>query len=53
MGGKNIIKSMVRGNHTLIVTDRCVARIPDVRGMMLENIYEMTSESYTMYGTEL
>jgi hypothetical protein len=37
---------MVRGNQTLIVTDRCLARIPDMKVKMLENIYGMISETY-------
>jgi hypothetical protein len=33
--------------------DRCLARIPDMNVKMLENIYEMVSESSMMYGIEL
>jgi hypothetical protein len=46
-------KIMVRGNQTLIATDRCLAGIPDMNVKMLENIYGMISESSMMYGTEL
>jgi hypothetical protein len=37
----------------LIAIDRCKARIPDMNVKMLENIYEMISESSMMYGIEL
>jgi hypothetical protein len=37
----------------LRAVDRCVARIPDMNVKMLENIYEMISESSMMYGIEL
>jgi hypothetical protein len=46
-------KIKARGNHTLIAIDRCLARIPDMNVKMLENIYEMISESSMMYGIEL
>jgi hypothetical protein len=36
----------------LIAIDRCLARIPDMNVKMLENIYEMISESSMMYGIE-
>jgi hypothetical protein len=37
----------------LIAIDRCLARIPDMNIKMLENIYEMISESSMMYGIGL
>jgi hypothetical protein len=46
-------KITARGNQTLIAIDRCLARIPDMNVKMLENIYEMKSESSMMYGIEL
>jgi hypothetical protein len=42
-----------RGNKTLIAIDRSLARIPDMNVKILENIYEMISESSMMYGIEL
>jgi hypothetical protein len=46
-------KITTRGNQTLIATDRCLARIPDMNVKISENIYEMISESSMMYGVEL
>jgi hypothetical protein len=46
-------KITVRGDQTLIAINRCLARIPDMNIKMLENIYEMISESSMMYGIEL
>jgi hypothetical protein len=37
----------------LIATDKCLARIPDMNIKMLQNIYEMISETNMMYGIEL
>jgi hypothetical protein len=37
----------------LIAIDRRLARIHDMNVKMLENIYEMISESSMMYGIEL
>jgi hypothetical protein len=42
---------IAKGNQTLLAIDKCLARTPDVRVRILENIYEMC-ESRIMYGTE-
>jgi hypothetical protein len=46
-------KITARGNQTLMAIDRCLPRIPDMNIKMLENIYEMISESSMVYGIEL
>jgi hypothetical protein len=45
-------KTVTRGNQTLVATHRCLARL-DVRVKISENVYEMLSESRTMYGREM
>jgi hypothetical protein len=44
---------MEKGNQTLVAIDKCLARTPDIRVKILENVYEMLSESRTMYGIEM
>jgi hypothetical protein len=39
------LKVIAKGNETLVVTDECLARTPDISMKILENIYEMLSES--------
>jgi hypothetical protein len=46
-------KIMAKGNQTLVATDKCLARTLDIRVKILENVYEMLSESRTMYGIEM
>jgi hypothetical protein len=54
-GGWNRQKLMViaKGNHTLVAIYNCLARTLDIRVKFLENVYEMLSESRTMYGIEM
>jgi hypothetical protein len=33
--------------------DKCLARTSDIRMKILENVYEMLSESRTMYGIKI
>jgi hypothetical protein len=48
--GRNVI---AKGNQTLLATDKCLARTPDMRVRILENMYEMLCESRMMYGVEM
>jgi hypothetical protein len=47
------LKRRARENETLVATDKCLARTPDMRVKILENVYEMLSESRTTYGIEI
>jgi hypothetical protein len=47
------LKTISKGNQTLLSIDKCLARTPDIRVKILENIYEMLSKSGTMYGSEM
>jgi hypothetical protein len=42
-----------KGNQTLLAIDKCLARTPDIRVKVLENIYEMLCESRMMYCIEM
>jgi hypothetical protein len=42
-----------KGNHTLAAIDKCLAKIPDERVKILENIYEVICESKLMCGVEV
>jgi hypothetical protein len=35
------MKQMVKGDQSLVVTDKCLTRTLDMRVQLLENIYEM------------
>jgi hypothetical protein len=37
----------------LVAIDNCIARTPDIRVKILQNVYEMLSESRMMYGIEM
>jgi hypothetical protein len=50
---KQKLKVRAKGNQTLVAIDKCLARAPDMRVTTLENVYEMLSESRTMYGIEM
>jgi hypothetical protein len=41
---------MVKGNQSLVATDKCLTRTPDMRVQLLENVYELVCESRLMYG---
>jgi hypothetical protein len=43
---------IVKGNRTLLAIDKCLARTPDIRVKVLENIYEMC-ESRMLYCIEM
>jgi hypothetical protein len=47
---RNVI---TKGNQTLLAIDKCLARTPDIRVRILENIYEMLCDSRMMYGIEM
>jgi hypothetical protein len=38
--------------QSLVATDKCLTRTPDVRVNLLENVYEMVCEPRLMYGAE-
>jgi hypothetical protein len=44
---------MAKGNQSLVATDKCLSRIPDMRVQLLENVFEMVCESRLMYGAEI
>jgi hypothetical protein len=50
---KQKLKVRAKGNQTLVAIDKCLARAPDMSVKTLENVYEMLSESRTMYGIEM
>jgi hypothetical protein len=50
---KQKLKVRAKGNQNLVATDKCLARAPDIKIKTLENVYEMLSESRTMYGIEI
>jgi hypothetical protein len=50
---KSLIKVMGKGIHTLVAIDKCLERTPDMRVKIVGNVYEMLSESRTMYGIEM
>jgi hypothetical protein len=39
------LKVMAKGNQTVIAIDKCLARTPDIRVKILENVYGILSES--------
>jgi hypothetical protein len=43
---------IAKGNEALLAINKCLARTPDIRVKILENIYEMLCESRMMYGIE-
>jgi hypothetical protein len=47
------MKQLAKGNQSLVATDKCLTRTPDVRVQLLENVYEMVCESRLMYGAEI
>jgi hypothetical protein len=47
------LQVMAKGNQTLVAIDNCLARTPDISVRILENVYEVLSESRTMYGIEM
>jgi hypothetical protein len=47
------LKVMAKGNQALVAIDKCLARTPDIWVKILDNLYEMLSESRTMYGIEM
>jgi hypothetical protein len=47
------LKIIAKGNQTLVSIDKCLARTPDIRVKILENVCEMLSESRTMYCIEM
>jgi hypothetical protein len=44
---------MTKGNQTLVAIDKYLTKTPDIKVKILENVYEMLSESRTMYGIEM
>lgn len=42
---KQKLERTANGNQTLVATDTCLARTTDIRIKILENVYEMLSES--------
>jgi hypothetical protein len=49
LAGKNKkLKTIAKGNQTLVNIEKCLARTPDIRVKNLEKIYEMLSQSRTM-----
>jgi hypothetical protein len=47
------MKQMVKGNQSLVATDKHLTRTPDMRVQLLENACEMVCESRLMYGAEI
>jgi hypothetical protein len=47
------MKQTVKGNQSLVATDKCLTRKRDMRVQLLENVYEMVCESRLMYGAEI
>jgi hypothetical protein len=47
------LKTIVKGNQTLVAIDKFLARSPDIRVKILENVYITLSESRTMCGIEI
>jgi hypothetical protein len=47
------LKVIAKGNLTLVAIDKCLARTSDIRVKIVENVYDMLSESRTMYGIEM
>jgi hypothetical protein len=54
-GGSNRhkMKQMAKGNKSLVATDKCLTRTPDMKVQLLENVYEMVCESRLMNGAEI
>jgi hypothetical protein len=54
-GGWNKQKAKLRakGSQALAAIGKCLAKIPDARVMILENVYEIICESKLMYGVEI
>jgi hypothetical protein len=50
-GWKKQELTMVKGNKTLVATDKCLTRTPNIR-VTLENLYEMVCESRFMFGAK-
>jgi hypothetical protein len=50
---KDKMKQMVKGNQSLVATDKCLSRTLDMRVQLLENVYEMVYESKLTYGEEI
>jgi hypothetical protein len=46
-------KQTLKGNETLVATEKCLTRISDMKVKILENEYEMMCESRLMCGTEI
>jgi hypothetical protein len=46
-------RTVSKGNQISVATDKCVARTLGVRVKISENVYEILSESRTIYGTEI
>jgi hypothetical protein len=44
---------MAKRNQTLAAAGKCLARTPDMRVKILENVYEIVCESRLMYGAEI
>jgi hypothetical protein len=49
---KQKAQQKVKGIQSLVATDKCLTRIPDMGVRLLENVYEMVCESRMMYGVE-
>jgi hypothetical protein len=49
---KTKLKTIAKGNQTLVAIDKCLARTPDIREKISENVYGMLSECRTVYGIE-
>jgi hypothetical protein len=47
------LKTVAKGNQTLVAMEKCLARTPDTRVKILENVYKILSEYRTMYGIEM
>jgi hypothetical protein len=50
---KQKLKTTAKGDQTLVAIEKCLARTPDISLNNLEKLYELLSESRTMYGKDL
>jgi hypothetical protein len=47
------MKQMAKGNQSLVATDKCLTRTPDMMMKLLENVYGMVCELRLMYGAKI
>jgi hypothetical protein len=47
------LNKTAKGNQTLVAIDKCLARTPDIRAKILENVCEILSESSATYDKDI